>query len=258
MHFVKCNDLEPVVCRFDNEWSWLFLGVEHDIVDVTDGLELQKVFDQSNRGQIPTEATLSSAEEKDLLVSGRVTGVEDSSSNAEDGKSKSDVVSESTDYSTKVFESVSDDVQSGKLSNNKERLTPENDRGSRNLHDIRLNRNYELKGRLNIDSDGLADQNQATRDSVAKVDKIKLAEPAKVGEAAQLESLNAGTPFTAVPASNSSSMRPQPYILKVKNTPARAELDDIYFLCEYFPAIFYHAEIKLFPLSTFSTGASFS
>ncbi|CAH3033764.1 unnamed protein product [Pocillopora meandrina] len=205
-------------------------GVEHDIVDVTDGLELQKVFDQSNRRQIPTEATLSSAEEKDLLVSGRVAGVEDSSSNAEDGKSKSDVVSESTDYSTKVFKSVSDDVQSGKLSNNKERLTPENDRGSRNLHDIRLNRNYELKGRLNIDSDGLADQNQATRDRVAKVDKIKLAEPAKVGEAAQLESLNAGTPFTAVPASNSSSMPPQPYILKVKNTPARAELDDIYFL----------------------------
>ena len=177
--------------------------MEHDIVDVTDGLELQKVFDQSNRGQIPTEATLSSAEEKDLLAT-------------------------------------------------------ENDRGSRNLHDIRLNRNYELKGRLNIDSDGLADQNQATRDSVAKVDKIKLAEPAKVGEAAQLESLNVGTPFTAVPASNSSSMPPQPYILKVKNTPARAELDDIYFLCEYFPAIFYRAEIKLFPLSTFSTGASFS
>lgn len=32
-------------------------------------------------------------------------------------------------------------------------------------------------------------------------------------------------------AGNSST--PPPYIMKMRNTPARAELDDIYFLCEY-------------------------
>lgn len=201
---------------------------DYDRVDVTDGLELQKVFDQSNRGQIPTEATLSSAEEKDLLVSAPATGLEDVSSDTQDDKSKSDVVNESMDDSRKILKADKDDVQSGKLSKDKKRLTPKNDRGSQNLHDIRLNRNYELKERLNIDSDGNVDQNQATRDSVTKVGEIKLAEPAKVVQAAQLKSSNAGTPF-AIPGSNSSST-PRPYVLKVKNTPARAELDDIYFL----------------------------
>lgn len=203
---------------------------DYDSVDVTDGLELQKVFDQSNRGQVPTEATLSSAEEKDLLVSAPATGLEDVGSDTQDGKSKSDVVNESTDDSPKTLRADKHNVQSGKLSNEKKRLTPKYDRGSQNLHDIsRLNRNYELKERLNIDWDGNVDHKQPSRDSVTKLGEFKLAEPAKVAQVAQLRSSNAGTPFAAIPDSNSSST-PRPYVLKVKNTPARAELDDIYFL----------------------------
>lgn len=56
------------------------------------------------------EVILLSVEEKDLLVSGWVMGVEDLSFNVEDGKLKSDVVSELMDYFMKVFEFVSDDV----------------------------------------------------------------------------------------------------------------------------------------------------
>ena len=33
--------------------------------------------------------------------------------------------------------------------------------------------------------------------------------------------------------SDNSSTQPPPNIVKVRNTPARAELDDIYFLCKY-------------------------
>lgn len=220
----------------------MFLGVEQKSSDyVTDGLELQKVIDPSVRRTTPTSASPLSDEERDLQ-SAPATGLEDSSSDAWEGESRSDVVKDSTEAGRQVLETDKNDVESEKLSSSKKR-TPVNDRGSKNRDDVRLNRNYELKERLNIDSDGNVDQNQASRDLVAKIGEKKLAEPAEAGRTAEFESLNAGTTFSAVPDSNLSST-PSPFILKVKNTPARAELDDIYFLCEYFLLFFHLAEIK--------------
>lgn len=209
---------------------------EYDNVVVTDGLELHKVFDSVRRNIPTTPSSLSDEEERDL-ESAPATGIEDSSSDSlEDESSKNVVEDTSANRDSQVSEdkSNSHDVESKELSKNERRLTPKNDRGSKNRHDIRTNRNYERKERLNIDSERNKDQSHATRDSLAKVGKNKLAQTAEQGKTAELESSNAG--FAAAPDSNLSASTPPPYVLKVKNTPARAELDDIYFLCKfYFP-----------------------
>lgn len=209
--------------------------VDYDNVVVTDGLELQRVVD-SVRGNIPTEATtLSDQEEEERrdLQSAPATGLEDSDTPQDE--SRKNVEDDSlTDSGNQVGEDEnnSHDVKSKKLSNNKRRLTSQNDRERKNRHDIRTNRNYELKERLNIDSERNKDQRQATRDSLVKVGQDKSGQTAEQGKTAELQSSNGG--FAVVPNSNLSSSTPPPYILKVKNTPARAELDDIYFLCKSF------------------------
>lgn len=204
---------------------------EYDNVVVTDGLELQKVFDSVRRNTPPTASSnsLSDEEERDLETA-PATGLEDSSSDSvEDESSKNAVEETLANSGSQVVEDKdnSHDVESKELSNNERRLTPKNDRGSKNPHDIRTNQNYERKERLNIDSERSKDQRHGTRDNLARDGKNKLAQTAQQSKTAELESSNAGY---AVPDSNSSASTPPPYILKVKNTPARAELDDIYFL----------------------------
>lgn len=242
--FIACVLIIKRMCLF-------FSGVEqkradYDNLVVTDGLELQKVLEQSARGNVPTTATTLSDEEGKDLQSAPATGLEDSSSDTGEDGSRKDIVEDSADSGGQVLEDKknSNDVESKELSKNERRLTPVNDRGSKNRHDIiRTNRNYELKERLNIDSEGNKDQRHATRDSVAKIGENKLVRTAEEGKTAEFESSNAGTPF--VPDSNlSASTPPPPYILKVKNTPARAELDDIYFLCKFF-SMSYLTEIKV-------------
>lgn len=205
---------------------------DHDNVVVTDGLELHKVL-ESVTGNIPTEATTLSDEEEERrdLQSAPATGLEDSDT-PEDESMKNVEDDSLADSGSQVAEDENNsrDVKSRKLSSNKRRLTSESDRERKNRHDIRTNRNYELKERLNIDSERNKDQRQATRDSLVKVGEKKLAQTAEQGKTAELQSSNGG--FAAVPNSNLSSSTPPPYILKVKNTPARAELDDIYFLCK--------------------------
>ena len=209
---------------------------EHNNVVVTDGLELQKVFESVRRNTPPTSSSnsLSDEEERDLK-SAPATGLKDSSSDSLEDESSKNVVKETLGRSgSQVLEDKdsSHDVESKELSNNERRLTPKNDRGSKNRHDVRTNQNYERKERLNIDSERNKDQRHATRDNLAKDGKNKLAQTAEQGKTAELESV------AVVPDSNSSASTPPPFILKVKNTPARAELDDIYFLCKFFSLFF--------------------
>ncbi|KAJ7334370.1 hypothetical protein OS493_014681 [Desmophyllum pertusum] len=168
---------------------------DYDNLVVTDGLELQKVLEQSARGNVPTTATTLSDEEGKDLQSAPATGLEDSSSDTGEDGSRKNIVEDSADSGGQVLEDKknSNDVESKELSKNKRRLTPVNDRGSKNRHDIiRTNRNYELKERLNIDSEGNKDQRHATRDSVAKIGENKLVRTAEEGKTAEFESSNAG------------------------------------------------------------------
>lgn len=211
---------------------------DNNKVVVTDGVELQRVI-ETVRGNIPTKATTLSEEEQRDLQSAPATGLEDSSSDALEDESRKNVEDDSlADSGSQVLEDEnnSHNVESKELSKNKKRLTPENDRGSKNRHDIRTNRNYDLKERLNIDSEKNKEQRHASRDSLVKVGENKLAQTAEEGKTVKLESSNGG--FAVVPDSNFSSSTPPPYVLKVKNTPARAELDDIYFLCKSFSPFF--------------------
>ena len=226
---------------------------EYDNVVVTDGIELNKVFDSFRRNTPPTATSLSDEEEIDL-ESAPVTKVEDSISDSLGDESSKNVLKETLAKSgSQVLEDKdsSHDGESKELSNNERRLTPKNDRGSKNRHDIKTNRNFGQNERLNIDSERTKDQRHGTRDSLARDGKNKLAQTAEQGKTAELES-NGG--FAVVPDSNSSTT-PPPYILKVKNTRARAELDDIYFLCKFFSLLFFNiAKIKLKVLILFSTG----
>lgn len=202
---------------------------EYNNVVVTDGLELHKVFDSVRRNTPTTASSLNDEEERDL-ESAPATGVEDSISDSLGDESSKDVVEKTLANSrSQVLEDKdsSHDGESKELSNNERRLTPKNDRGSKNRHDVRANRNFGQNERLNIDSERNKDQRHGVRDSLAREGKNKLAQTAEQGKTAELES-NGG--FAVVPDSNSSTSTPPPYILKVKNTPARAELDDIYFL----------------------------
>lgn len=203
---------------------------EYDNVVVTDGLELQKVFDSVRRNTPPTASSnsLSDEEERDLETA-PATGLEDSSFDSLRDESSKNVVEETLANSGSQV--VEDKDNSHDVESKERRLTPKNDRGSKNPHDIRTNQNYERKERLNIDSERSKDQRHGTRDSLARDGKNKLSQTAQQSKTAELESSNAGY---AVPDSNSSASTPPPYILKVKNTPARAELDDIYFLCKFF------------------------
>ena len=227
---------------------------EYDNVVVTDGIELHKVFDSVRRNTPPTASSLSDEEEIDL-ESAPATRVEDSISDSLGDESSKNVVEETLANSgSQVLEDKdsSRDGESKELSNSERRLTPKNDRGGKNRHDIRSNRNFGQNERLNIDSERTKDQRHGTRDSLARDGKNKLAQTAEQGKTAELES-NGG--FAVVPDSNSSTSTPPPYILKVKNTPARAELDDIYFLCKFFSLLFFNiAEIKLKVLILFSMG----
>lgn len=211
---------------------------EYENVVVTDGLELNKVFDSFRRNTPTTASSLSDEEERDL-ESAPATGLEDSSLDSLEDESSKNLLEETLPNSgSQALEDKanSHDVESKELSNNERRLTPKNDGESKNRHDIRTNRNYERKERLNIDSERNKDQRHATRDSLARDGKNKLAQTAEQSKTAELESSNGG--FAVVPDSNSSVSTPPPYILKVKNTPARAELDDIYFLCKFFLSSF--------------------
>ena len=205
---------------------------EYENVVVTDGLELHKVFDSFRRNTPTTASSLADEEEKDL-ESAPATGLEDSSSDSLELESSKNVAEETLPNSgSQALEDKANfhDVESKELSNNERRLTPKNDGGSKNRHDIRTNRNYERKERLNIDSERNKDQRHATRDSLARDGKNKLAQTAEQGKSAG--------GFAVVPDSNSSTSTPPPNILKVKNTPARAELDDTYFLCKFFLSFF--------------------
>lgn len=217
----------PTIARVLN--FCVFLGVEQkrssfDDLVVTDGNELQKVFERSKYD--PTTASKLSDDELDLKNSRR----EDQSVTTKHKSLKSEDEKESS------ARQVSEDKTSTGSRNNKKRLTSESDKKLKKLHDIRSNRNYQLKERLNIDSERSKDQDHAVRNSVTKLSKKKSAEPAAHGEEAKFEA-SIGDKSPSVPDSNSSSSTPPPYVLKVTNTPARAELDDIYFLCEYFPLI---------------------
>ena len=226
---------------------------EYNNVVVTDGLELHKVLDSVRRNTPTAASSLSEEEEKDL-ESAPATGVEDSISDSLGDESSENVQEETLANSrSQVLEDKdsSHDGESKELSNNERRLTPKNDRGSKNRHDIRTNRNFGQNERLNIDSERSKDQRHGVRDSLARDGKNKLAQTAEQGKTAELES-NGG--FAVVPDSNSSASTPPPYILKVKNTPARAELDDIYFLCKFFSLFFNLAKIKLKVVILFSTG----
>ena len=217
-----------------------------DVV-VTDGLELQKVLDGARND--PTEATpLGDEEETDLQTARHG---ELSSDTQGDGSQKTgfgDVTSLADDGGRQAFEDGTT-VESEEVSRNDERrLTSGSDKQSKKRLDIRTNRNHELKERLNIDSKRSKDHRPATRDSVAKAGQKKLIQSGEQGKTAQLESSIGGQSPSIIPESNLSASTPPPYILKVKNTPARAELDDIYFLCECFLLIlfFKFPKIKLF------------
>lgn len=188
-----------------------------DNLVVTDGNELQKVFERTKYD--PTTATKLSDDEVDLKNSRR----EDISENTKHKSLKSE------DGEENRAKQVSEDKASSGPRNNKKRLTSESEKKFKKLHDIRSNRNYKLGERLNIDPERSKDQDHAVRNSVTKLSKKKSAEPAAHGEEAKFEA-SIGDKSSSVPDSNSSTSTPPPYVLKVKNTPARAELDDIYFL----------------------------
>ena len=188
-------------------------GIE-DVVVVTDGLELHKVIDRARND--PTKAATISDEETDLQTAHR-----------EHFNSDTQETSEGNGIVDKILLADSGRRQT---ENDKDRLTQENDGESKPSHDdTRTHRNYHLKERLNIDSERGKDQRLATRDRVGKVGDKKSVESAKQ---TQFEA-SIGDKTPSILDSNLSST-PPPYILKVKNTPARAELDDIYFLCECF------------------------
>ena len=217
----------PTIARVLN--FCVFLGVEQkrssfDNLVVTDGNELQKVFERTKYD--PTTATKLSDDEVDLKNSRR----EDISENTKHKSLKSE------DGEENRAKQVSEDKASSGPRNNKKRLTSESEKKFKKLHDIRSNRNYKLGERLNIDPERSKDQDHAVKSSVTKLSEKKSAEPAAHGEEAKFEA-SIGDKSSSVPDSNSSTSTPPPYVLKVKNTPVRAELDDIYFLCEYFPLI---------------------
>lgn len=189
-------------------------GSAFEDVVVTDGDELHKVFDRTKYD--PTKATkLNEDKEVDLDSSRRG----DSSYNR---KHKSHLEEDGADSSKRQSddgETITDSEKESKTTKRKLKL-----------HDTASNRNYELKERLNIDSDGSKDQRHKTGDRVTKLrNKKKLAEPAVHREGTKFEA-SVGHKSPSVPDSNSSSSTPPPYIVKVKNTAARRELDDIYFL----------------------------
>ncbi|XP_015775094.1 PREDICTED: uncharacterized protein LOC107353279 [Acropora digitifera] len=188
-----------------------------DNLVVTDGNELQKVFERTKYD--PTTATKLSDDEVDLKNSRR----EDLSENTKHKSLKSE------DGEENRAKQISEDKASSGPRNNKKRLTSESEKKFKKLHDIRSNRNYKLGERLNIDPERSKDQDHAVRNSVTKLSSKKSAEPAVHGEEAKFEA-SIGDKSSSVPDSNSSTSTPPPYVLKVKNTPARAELDDIYFL----------------------------
>ncbi|KAK2566860.1 Neural proliferation differentiation and control protein 1 [Acropora cervicornis] len=188
-----------------------------DNLVVTDGNELQKVLERTKYD--PTTATKLSEDEVDLKNSRR----EDLSENTKYKSLKSE------DGEENSAKQISEDKTSSGPRNNKKRLTSESEKKFKKLHDIRSNRNYKLGERLNIDPERSKDQDHAVRNSVTKLSKKKSAEPAVHGEEAKFEA-SIGDKSPSVPDSNSSTSTPPPYVLKVKNTPARAELDDIYFL----------------------------
>ena len=194
------------------KWDFFnFSGVEQkgarseDVV-VTDGIELQKVFERTRSD--PTKATkLRDDEETDLVTARREHFNSDTQ-----GKTRENSYVDVTSL---------EDSDGRQASENEDTRRGSND-GERTPHHMRTN----LEERLNIDSLS-KDQRHATRDSLAKANQNKLARPA---EQSNLEaSISVEKP--SIPDSNISAT-PPPNILKVKNTPARAELDDIYFLCK--------------------------
>lgn len=225
-------------CVFDTNHGavieiFICLGVEQkeagfeDVV-VTDGIELQKVFDQPRND--PTEATKLSDEEVDLETARH----EDLSyGTQEDGSHKNGGETSLADSGGRqTFEDEVSLESEDAARNNKRRLTSGSNKESKNRHDIRTNRNYELKERLNIDSERSKDQRHGSRERTVKDGKKDLVHSAEQGQSAEFEA-SVGDRTPSIPDSNSSASTPPPYILKLKNgTPARAELDDIYFLCE--------------------------
>ena len=196
---------------------------DKDVV-VTDGLELQEVFKQRND---PTEATLNDKNEYSDLQTGLDSATqEDRSLKNGDVTSLEDIDGRQTSEDETSLETE------GPSRDNRRRLTSESDRESKKRLDIRTNRKYELKERLNIDSERSKDQRHITRDSVVKAGQKKSLQSPKHGNTAEFEA-SIGSQTPSVPDSNFSASTPPPYILKVKNTTGRkAELDDIYFLCE--------------------------
>lgn len=184
-------------------------GARKEDVVVTDGIELQKVLERTRSD--PTKATkLIDDEETDLVTARR-----------EHFNSDTQAKSRENGY---VDVSSLEDTDARQASENEDTRQGSND-VERTPHHRRTN----LEERLNIDSLRGKDQRHAARDSLAKANQNKLARPA---EQSNLES-SIGVEKPSIPDSNISST-PPPNVLKVKNTLARAELDDIYFLCKWF------------------------
>lgn len=191
-------------------------GAAFEDVVGTDGIELQKVFNRPRND--PTPATeLSDDEETDLETARYGT--------EEDGALKNGF---ETSLAGNGGRRASEDET--RLKKNEGLLTSGSDRKGNGQHDTRINRNFELKERLNIDSDRSKDQRHAARDSTTKVGQKKLVQSAEKGQAAEFEASIGGDRTSSVPVTNSSASTPPPYILKLKHPPAKAELDDIYFL----------------------------
>lgn len=225
----------------------MFLGVDQkgaafeDVVG-TDGIELQKVFNRPRND--PTPATKLSDDEETDLETARY-GTE------EDGALKNGFETSLADTGGRRASEDETSLKSEKrLKKNEGLLTSGSDRKGNGRHDTRINRNFELKERLNIDSDRSKDQRHAARDSTTKVGQKKLVQSAEKGQAAEFEA-SIGDRTSSVPVTNSSASTPPPYILKLKHPPAKAELDDIYFLCKCFllilffynsPQIYYQLE----------------
>ena len=196
-------------CFFFNFSGLEQKGARKEDVVVTDGIELQKVLERTRSD--PTKATkLIDDEETDLVTARR-----------EHFNSDTQAKSRENSY---VDVSSLEDTDARQASENEDTRQGSND-GERTPHHRRTN----LEERLNIDSLRSKDQRHATRDSLAKANQNKLARPA---EQSNLEA-SIGVEKPSISDSNISST-PPPNVLKVKNTLARAELDDIYFLCKWF------------------------
>ena len=200
---------------------------------LTDGSDLHKIFEQQSRRNTRTRsATLGDEKEENDLQSAPATGVKDDTENHRGQISP--LSAESGSRSSK--DGTSEQLENGRvelLKNNKRRLTSagipdplENERDYTNI-EAAQNGNHQY-----LDSKGNPDWTREirTRDKA----EVKIGEN-KLAQESQRESEGLGSKVEVLNSqdSNLSKSTPPPFIKKVTNIPARAELDDIYFLCKF-------------------------